>query len=128
MGISPARASDRAQLDRALSFAAEHAEGAVAALARMVAVDTSFPPGAGYGRFADVLEELFAPLGFAYRRVTVPRELWETPGGKAAGERVNLIASGFPRAAGEAHGDTTRPREWHQQARERQQAIYIQPP
>jgi len=116
MGISPARASDRAQLDRALSFAAEHAEGAVAALARMVAVDTSFPPGAGYGRFADVLEELFAPLGFAYRRVTVPRELWETPGGKAVGERVNLIASGFGRAAGEApvcglyfHTDTVPP-------------------
>lgn len=80
----------------------------VADLARLVAVDTSFPPGAGYGAFADLAESLAAPLGFACERVTVPEALWrpeeeslwrppEDSGdgdapGDAHGERVNVIA------------------------------------
>ena len=63
---------------------------AVAALARMIAVDTSFPPGAGYAAFADLAEALVAPLGFASTRVTVPEALWSATGSR--GERVNLIA------------------------------------
>ena len=60
-------------------------------LARMVACDTSFPPGAGYPAFAGLMEELLQPLGFTFRRVSVPEALWRAPG--AAGERVNLIAA-----------------------------------
>ena len=59
-------------------------------LARMIACDTSFPPGAGYVAFAALMEELLAPLGFAFQRVSVPEALWRAPG--AEGERVNLIA------------------------------------
>lgn len=68
-------------------------EIAVQDLARMVAVDTSFPPGEGYGPFADLMAELLAPLGFDFERVTVPRELWYVPGGPASGERTNLVAT-----------------------------------
>ncbi|GAB4176732.1 MAG: M20 family metallopeptidase [Thalassobaculales bacterium] len=62
-------------------------------LARLIAVDTSFPPGEGYGALADVLESLLAPLGFRCRRVEVPEALWSMPGGQARGARVNLIAA-----------------------------------
>jgi succinyl-diaminopimelate desuccinylase len=65
-------------------------EGAVAALARMIAVDTSFPPGAGYPAFADLMEELAGALGFACERITVPEALWAATGSR--GPRINLIA------------------------------------
>lgn len=68
-------------------------DAAVADLARMIAVDTSFPPGEGYGEFADLMENLLAPMGFALARITVPEALWRVEGGPASGERVNLIAS-----------------------------------
>ncbi|SME98339.1 succinyl-diaminopimelate desuccinylase [Tistlia consotensis] len=63
-------------------------------LAPLIALDTSFPPGRGYAAFADHLEGLLAPLGFACRRVVVPEALWRLPGDGAEveGERVNLIA------------------------------------
>lgn len=72
------------------------ADAMVDDLARLVAVDTSFPPGAGYGAFADLAERLTAPLGFACERVTVPEGLWrprdEANDDDASGERVNVIA------------------------------------
>ena len=37
---------------------ARDADRAVDELARMIAIDTSFPPGRGYPAFADLLEEL----------------------------------------------------------------------
>lgn len=68
-------------------------DDAVAALARMIAVDTSFPPGLGYDEFAGLIEGLVAPLGFGAERVAVPESLWKVPNGPAAGPRTNLIAS-----------------------------------
>ncbi len=62
-------------------------------LSRLIAVDTSFPPGDGYAAFADLLEDLLGPLGFAFRRVSVPREMWFAGDGSGAGERVNLLAA-----------------------------------
>ncbi|MFI5015012.1 MAG: M20 family metallopeptidase [Hyphomicrobiales bacterium] len=82
----------RAPLDAALACIAREVPSALDDLGRLVGVDTSFPPGAGYGGFADLLEELVSPLGFDCRRVLVPRELWQVPDGQARGERVNLIA------------------------------------
>ena len=67
-------------------------EMAVQDLARMVAVDTTFPPGEGYGAFADLMTELLMPLGFEFERVTVPHDLWYVEGGPASGERINLVA------------------------------------
>jgi succinyl-diaminopimelate desuccinylase len=71
---------------------AENVESAVGNLARMLAVDTSFPPGAGYPAFVSLMESLVEPLGLHSRRVSVPEALWRVPGGPAQGERVNLIA------------------------------------
>jgi succinyl-diaminopimelate desuccinylase len=80
-----------AALEQALdSIEADHA-GLIDDLQRMIAVDTSFPPGAGYGAFADLMETLTAPLGLHATRVTVPEALWQTRSGEAFGERVNLI-------------------------------------
>jgi succinyl-diaminopimelate desuccinylase len=62
-------------------------------LSRLIALDTSFPPGDGYAAFADLLEDLTAPLGFRCRRVVVPRELWYAGQESGTGERVNLIAA-----------------------------------
>jgi succinyl-diaminopimelate desuccinylase len=69
------------------------AETAVSDLGRMVAVDTTFPPGSGYVAFAELMESLVSPLGLRCDRVTVPEDLWQVPGGPAHGARTNLIAS-----------------------------------
>lgn len=57
----------------------------------MIAVDTSFPPGAGYGEFADLMESLLSGLDFVFERVTVPDPLWQSGAGESHGARVNLI-------------------------------------
>jgi succinyl-diaminopimelate desuccinylase len=79
-------------------------------LARMIACDTSFPPGASYPAFATLMEELLMPLGLPTRRVLVPDPLWQ--GGGARGARVNLIAgaaTGQPVCSIYFHTDTVPP-------------------
>ncbi len=78
-------------LDGAMAWIERAAESAVADFARMIAIDTSFPPGAGYDAFADLMDELIAPLGFQSQRVVVPEALWAAPGNWAKGRRTNLI-------------------------------------
>ncbi len=82
-----------AALDKALNWIVVEAQGAVADLRRMIALDTSFPPGLGYDDFAELMEGFVAPLGFASERVAVPEALWRTAHGPAAGVRTNLVAS-----------------------------------
>lgn len=79
-------------LDTAMSLIDSELDLAVADLARMVATDTSFPPGAGYADFAALMEDMLVELPMLTRRVTVPEELWHVPRGPAHGARVNLIA------------------------------------
>ncbi len=87
--------SNSLHLHQALQSAFEAIETSVKtaedALAQMIATDTTFPPGEGYGAFADLAQSLFEPLSFDCKCVSVPEELWKTPTGKASGERVNLI-------------------------------------
>jgi succinyl-diaminopimelate desuccinylase len=83
----------RGRLESGLRHIASHAETGAADLARMVAVDTSFPPGNGYPAFASLMEELLAGLDLRLQRISVPEALWFVPDGPAWGERVNLIAS-----------------------------------
>ncbi|WP_315780347.1 MULTISPECIES: M20 family metallopeptidase [unclassified Bradyrhizobium] len=100
---------DRSQPGLAGAFAAIDgmAETAVVDLRKLVAVDTSFPPGAGYDAFADVMEQLARPLALDCERVIVPEDLWRAPG--ARGPRTNLIArrrSGRPVLGLYFHVDT----------------------
>jgi succinyl-diaminopimelate desuccinylase len=86
------------------------AETAVEDLRRMVAVDTSFPPGRGYDAFADLMEQFAAPLALCCERIVVPEHLWRAPG--ADGTRTNLIArsrSGKPVLGLYFHVDTVPP-------------------
>lgn len=84
---------DKTALAEAQGWIAANVDGAVAELGRMIAVDTSFPPGQGYDEFAGLMEDLVVPLGFATERVTVPETRWQVPNGPAVGPRTNLIAS-----------------------------------
>jgi succinyl-diaminopimelate desuccinylase len=96
-------------LGKAWQWIAEDRESAASDLARMVAIDTSFPPGLGYGAFAELMDNLFAPLGFAGERIDVPGALWRTPHGPAAGPRTNLVArrtTGRPTCGLYFHVDT----------------------
>ena len=81
-----------ARIEQALRLVDEDEAAIEHDLARLIAVDTSFPPGDGYGALADLAEALVAPLSFACRRVSVPEPLWSSAAGGAHGERVNLIA------------------------------------
>ncbi|GLH76272.1 hypothetical protein SSBR45G_11800 [Bradyrhizobium sp. SSBR45G] len=92
---------------RALAAIERLSETAVDDLRKMVAVDTSFPPGVGYDAFADLMAQLAAPLALDCERVIVPEELWRAPG--ARGRRTNLIArrrSGRPVLGLYFHVDT----------------------
>jgi len=85
------------------------AETAVDDLARMISIDTSFPPGAGYDAFSRLMESAAATLGLKCQRVDVPERLWRVDGGTAQGARTNLIArrrSGKPTLGLYFHVDT----------------------
>jgi len=86
-------ASSQQGFESAMAAIELDVEAAVDDLARMIKVDTSFPPGLGYNAFADLMAELLAPLGFEFERVVVPRDLWYVAGGLASGERTNLVAT-----------------------------------
>ncbi len=93
------------------AFAAiDHAEDSLCDdLAAMLAVDTSFPPGDGYAAFADLMQKQFTPLGFTFRRISVPPALWQGKSMHAAGDRINLIAArrtGRPMCGLYFHTDT----------------------
>lgn len=83
---------DERALAEAGGWVAANVESAVAELDRMIAIDTSFPPGLGYDDFARLMEEFVTPLGFATERVAIPESLWKVPNGPAVGPRTNLIA------------------------------------
>ncbi|CAN7668102.1 M20 family metallopeptidase [Neorhizobium sp. LjRoot104] len=109
---TPQPASSQQILQPAMAAIELDVEVAVDDLARMIEVDTSFPPGLGYGAFADLMAELLSPLGFEFERIVVPRALWYVAGGPASGERTNLIAtreSGKPVCGLYYHVDTVPP-------------------
>lgn len=101
-------------LTRSDEWIAAQVEDAVIDLGRMIAIDTSFPPGRGYDGFAGLMEELVAPLGLQTERVTVPEALWRVPHSPADGARTNLIAArrtGKPVCGLYFHVDTVPPAE-----------------
>ena len=78
------------QISRAISALEAQESQIIDDLAGMVAVDTSFPPGAGYDEFAGLMEHMLSPLGFTVERVDVPEALWRSTG--STGARTNVIA------------------------------------
>jgi succinyl-diaminopimelate desuccinylase len=90
--VSPPPGSSQSTLADGFAEIERTAQSAVADLARMVAIDTSFPPGAGYDAFAGLMENCVATLGLECQPVDVPEHLWRVPGGPAHGARTNLIA------------------------------------
>ncbi|MGQ0665211.1 MAG: M20 family metallopeptidase [Pseudomonadota bacterium] len=95
-------------LQPALALIDADDERLIADLRRIVAIDTTLPPGRGYSEIADVLAEAVEALGFSCTRVTVPETLWRSPVLAFAGERVNLVArrpTGKPALSIYAHTD-----------------------
>ncbi len=91
------------------AIAADHA-GIAADMAGMLACDTSFPPGAGYDDFADLLQPMLEALDFDCARVRVPDHLWSARG--VHGNRTNLVArrsTGRPVCSLYFHVDTVPP-------------------
>jgi succinyl-diaminopimelate desuccinylase len=80
------------RLQAASEAIARDGDAIVRELGRLIEIDTSFPPGDGYAAFADALETMLMPLGFGFRRVSVPKALWHAGSGSGDGERVNMIA------------------------------------
>lgn len=102
-GVPPALAEAFGALDRGT-------DAIVADMGRMLACDTSFPPGSGYEAFADLVAPWLDALGFACRRVRVPEALWAAPG--VHGARTNLLAhraAGLPVCSMYFHVDTVPP-------------------
>jgi|TARA_R110001606_G_scaffold367136_1_gene522534 succinyl-diaminopimelate desuccinylase len=58
-------------------------------LNELVALDSSFPPGASYPEMATLLEQMTMQFGGTRTRVDVPEALWKVPG--THGARTNLI-------------------------------------
>lgn len=77
-------------------------------LRKIIAVDTSIPPGENYGELSDVLEPEFHRLCFETRRVVVPEEKVRQIPQPLSGERSNLVAglkNGKPKVSVYAHMD-----------------------
>jgi succinyl-diaminopimelate desuccinylase len=77
-------------------------------LRKIIAVDTSAPPGENYAKLIDVVEPEFQRFGFSTRRVVVPEDKVRQIPAELSGERCNLVASlknGKPKASAYAHMD-----------------------
>lgn len=97
------------RLARALEELRDDGEAAVAELGRMIAIDTSFPPGKGYIAFAELAATLVEPLGFETRHIDVPEHLWKTSVSTEDAVRRNLLAerkTGKPTCGLYFHVDT----------------------
>ena len=77
-------------------------------LRKIIAVDTSVPPGENYAKLIDVVEPEFQRYGFETQRVVVPEDKILQLPFELSGERCNLVASlrnGKPKASAYAHMD-----------------------
>ncbi len=77
-------------------------------LRKIIAVDTSVPPGENYGRLIDIVEPQFKNFGFSTKRVVVPEEKVKQMPWELRGDRPNLVATlnnGKPKATAYAHMD-----------------------
>ena len=85
---------DHADLDRlSLAVPLLGATGWIDGLARLVNIDCSGHPGTCFPAYVDVLQDMFAPLGFSFRRLPAPQEVEDS--GKAGGGEaaVGMVAA-----------------------------------
>ncbi len=83
---------DQTQFEKALHLIEQDSQNIFSDLHKMIAVNTSFPPGENYGSFADLMESMTENFGLQNKRIEVPQGLWDTGLGDNHGARVNLIA------------------------------------
>ena len=86
----------------------ENRDYIVEILQKIIAVDTSVPPGKNYGALLDVVEPELAGFGFSNKRVIVPDECVKQMPWALSGPRENLVSSrenGRPKASVYAHMD-----------------------
>jgi succinyl-diaminopimelate desuccinylase len=98
------------KMDYSEAFArVEQEEGYIVDILRkVIAVDTSVPPGENYAKLIDVVEPEFQRYGFETQRVVVPEDKVRQIPYELSGERCNLVASlknGKPKASAYAHMD-----------------------
>ena len=77
-------------------------------LQRMIAIDTSVPPGENYSKLIDLVEPEFRKFGFETERVTLPEDKVAQMPWPLSGPRVNLVAklrTDKPEASAYAHMD-----------------------
>ncbi|MBU2515689.1 ArgE/DapE family deacylase [bacterium] len=77
-------------------------------LQKIIAVDTTVPPGENYGKLVDIVEPEFKKFGYTTERVIVPEEKVKQIPWDLKGERVNLVASlknSKPKVSAYAHMD-----------------------
>ncbi len=77
---------------RAFLAVEENRDYIVQTLRKLVAIDTSVPPGLNYDTFASALEPDFATFGFETERVIIPEEKVKEIPYDLKGPRVNLVA------------------------------------
>lgn len=85
---------DHGDLDR-LSLAAPllGATGWIDGLARLVSIDCSGKPEACFRSYADVLQDMFAPLGFSFRRLSTPTAASRPVASRAGNADVGMVAA-----------------------------------
>jgi len=96
------------EYSEAFAKAEQEEEYIVDILRKIIAVDTSVPPGENYAKLIDVVEPEFQRYGFETQRVVVPEDKILQLPFELSGERCNLVASlrnGKPKASAYAHMD-----------------------
>jgi len=60
---------------------------------KVIAVDTTVPPGNAYREYVDIISPYFSQLGYELEEVTVPENLVKQIGYPLEGPRINLVAT-----------------------------------
>lgn len=83
---------DHADLDRlALAAPLLGATGWIDGLARLVSIDCSGDPDSCFRDYADVLRDMFAPLGFSFRRLSAP--VGDLRASASGGAEIGMLAA-----------------------------------
>jgi succinyl-diaminopimelate desuccinylase len=99
---------DEVRHEDAFKKVEETEEYLIDTLQKLIAVDTTVPPGENYDRLIDIVEPEFAKFGFSTRRITVPEDKVAQMPWPLSGPRVNLVTDlglDKPKATAYAHMD-----------------------